>query len=167
MEQERQKKLFMMRVVIGSVAFIILILWAFNLKNVWQNSRNKNESSAQWLNLKKELAKTLDETQVKLNKIEEDKAAAKKKAGNEFLSGLLEKTEKNSAAGATTANLPSDAATSSPIVPATSTPNIGRIASTTKPSANCPQYIDCMPTFDQANPCIVLPGCEGITMIVY
>lgn len=168
MNEDEKKKIFMTRVIIGSVAFIILILWGFNLKNVWQDSRNNNQaSSTAWASLKNDLAKTLGEAQTKINKIKEDKASAEKKAGDEFLSGLLEEAVKNASSSALTATSSAVVATSSPIFSATSTPGAGRIASSTKPTANCPQYIDCMPTIGAAKPCVIPSGCEGITLIAY
>ncbi|MCX6794922.1 MAG: hypothetical protein NTY31_02970 [Candidatus Falkowbacteria bacterium] len=168
MNETEKKKIFIARVIIGSVAFIILILWAFNLKNVWQDSRNNNQaSSTAWSSLKDDLGRTLGEAQVKLNQIKGDKAAAEKKAGDEFLSGLLEEAVKNASSSALTATSSAAVATSSPIFSATSTPSAGKIASSTKPTANCPQYIDCMPTIGAAKPCVVPSGCEGITLIAY
>lgn len=33
---------------------------------------------------------------------------------------------------------------------------------------NCPAYVNCMPTFDaEPRPCVIPPGCEGITEKVY
>lgn len=33
---------------------------------------------------------------------------------------------------------------------------------------NCPAYVNCMPTFDAApRPCVIPPGCEGVTEKVY
>ncbi len=158
--ESEKKKIFMMRVIIGSVAFIILILWAFNLKNVWQDSQNNNQaSSTAWLSLKNDLEKTLGEAQTKLDKIEADKAAAEaeRKSGDKFLSGLLEGAAQNASSSAATA-------TSSPVLTASST--VGN-ASTTKAVSDCPKYIDCMPTIGKAKPCVIPPGCEGITLIAY
>lgn len=154
----------MMRVIIGSVAFIILILWAFNLKNVWQDSRNNNQaSSTAWLSLKSDLEKTLNEAQAKLNKIEADKASAEKAAGDKFLSGLLEETAQNASSSALVATSSSVSATSSSV----SAFGAGKNASTTKAASDCPKYIDCMPTIGKVKPCVVPPGCEGITLIAY
>ncbi|MFA6194634.1 MAG: hypothetical protein WC719_02730 [Patescibacteria group bacterium] len=162
MNDTEKKKIFMMRVIIGSVAFIILILWAFNLKNVWQASRKDNKYSSEWSGLKSELEKTLTEAQAKLNKIEADKAAVEKKAGDKFMAGLLEGAVKNASSSAMTA-------TSSTAIAASSTPPIagGQTASTTKSGSLCPEYIDCMPTIGVAKPCVIPLGCEGITTIAY
>lgn len=168
MNETEKKKIFLARVIIGSVAFIILILWAFNLKNVWQDSRNNDQaSSTAWSILKNDLAKTLGEAQIKLNKIKGDKAAAAKKTGDEFLSGLLEEAAKKASSSALTETSSDASATSSPIFSATSTSGAGKISSSTKPIANCPQYINCMPTIGAARPCVIPSGCEGITLIAY
>ena len=159
MNESEKKKIFIMRVVVGSVAFIILILWAFNLKNVWQDARRDKKSSAEWANLKNDLEKALDEAKDKMDKIEADREAAAKKTGDQFLSGLMEEAAKNASSSAALA-------TSSPLQ-ATSTPGSAPASSTPKDMANCPPYIDCMPTIGAAKPCVIPPGCEGITIIAY
>ncbi len=166
MNETEKKKIFMMRVIIGSVAFIILILWAFNLKNVWQDGRKDNKYSNEWTGLKSELEKTLAEAQAKLDKIEEEKVAAEKKTSAEFMAGLLAGAVKNASSSALTATSSAATATSSP-TGSSSSANPGTKASTTKPSAGCPEYIDCMPTVGAAKACVVPLGCEGITIIAY
>lgn len=32
---------------------------------------------------------------------------------------------------------------------------------------NCPDFINCMPLIDEVRPCLIPPGCENITQIVY
>lgn len=166
MNETEKKKIFMMRVIIGSVAFIILILWAFNLKNVWQDSRKDNKTTSEWAGLKSELEKTLAEAQTKLNRIEEEKAAAEKKTGDEFMAGLLEGAVKNASSSGMIATSSAAVATSSP-VGSGSPANLGTQTPATKPSAGCPEYIDCMPTVGAAKDCVVPLGCEGITIIAY
>jgi len=34
-------------------------------------------------------------------------------------------------------------------------------------SSSCPEFIDCMPTIGEAQPCVIPPGCENITQIAY
>ncbi len=159
MNESEKKKIFIMRVVIGSVAFIILILWAFNLKNVWQDARRDKKSSAEWTSLKNDLEKALGEAKDKMNKIEADRQAAAKKTGDNFLNGLLEEASKNASSS-------ESIATSSPLQ-ATSTSGIISASSTPKNISNCPPYIDCMPTIGAAKPCVIPAGCEGITQIAY
>lgn len=168
MNENDKKRIFMMRVLVGSVALIILILWILNLKNVWRDSGNQNTaSSSAWSSLKSDLQKTLNEAQTKLNKIETDKTAAEQAAGDKFLAGLLAETTKNSSAPAQAATSSPETATSSPIYYASSTPGSVGIASTTKANKNCPPYIDCMPTIGATRPCVVPAGCEGMTVIAY
>lgn len=31
----------------------------------------------------------------------------------------------------------------------------------------CPEYVNCMPTIGEARPCVIPPGCEEKTLIVY
>lgn len=166
MNETEKKKIFMMRVIIGSVAFVILILWGFNLKNVWQDSRKDGRSASEWAGLKSELEKTLTEAQAKLNQLEEDKAAAEKKAGDEFMAGLMQGAIKNASSSEITATSSAMLATSSPIGSGSSTNQVSQ-PSTAKPSTGCPEYIDCMPTIGAAKACVVPLGCEGITIIAY
>lgn len=39
--------------------------------------------------------------------------------------------------------------------------------STSTSNTNCPEWINCMPTIGEARPCVIPPGCEGITQIAY
>ncbi|MFA5754736.1 MAG: hypothetical protein WC905_05355, partial [Patescibacteria group bacterium] len=34
-------------------------------------------------------------------------------------------------------------------------------------NANCPAYVNCMPTIGESRPCQIPAGCEGITKIAY
>jgi len=153
MNDNEKKKIFMMRVIIGGIFFVVLILWAFNLKNVWQSGRQASPSASEWLDLKQELTQTLDEVQVKLNQIKADQAIADKKAGDKLASGILADAARKTASSSL-----ADMATSSPNVIASSSPVV---------SGGCPEYIDCMPTVGAPKPCVVPPGCEGITLIAY
>ena len=153
-----------MRVMIGGVFFVIFILWAFNLKNVWQANRRESVSSSEWLNLKQELTKTLDEVQSKLDQIKTEQAAADQRAGDKLASGILAGAAKQTASSSG-----AYLATSSSII-ATSTANQKSSASSSASAIldnYCPEYIDCMPTVGAAKPCIVPLGCEGITLIAY
>ena len=156
MNEAEKKKIFLMRVIIGSVVFVIAILWAFNLKNVWRDSRSENAASdnGEWTALKSDLEKTLADAQGKLDKIKEEERSADKETGDKFLSGLLEEAAKTASSSATSTDM-------MPVMPdngASSTPKSG---------SSCPEYINCMPSIGEARSCTIPLGCEGITQIAY
>jgi hypothetical protein len=154
MNDSAKKKVFIMRVMVGSVFFVVLILWAFNLKNVWRDNVDKDKTAAEWTGLKQELSETLSDAQIRLDQLKEGQAAADKKAGDKLLSGILADTAKNASSSAAASSAAS--ATSSSLL-ATSTPL----------NNNCPKYIDCMPTIGEDKACVIPLGCEGITIIAY
>lgn len=156
MNETEKKKIFLMRVIIGSVVFVIAILWAFNLKNVWRDSQSENAASGnnEWTNLKSDLEKTLADAQDKLDKIKEEERAADKEAGDKFLSGLLEETARTASSSATSTS----EIQAKPDKEASSTPKSG---------SSCPEYINCMPSIGETRSCTIPLGCEGITQIAY
>jgi hypothetical protein len=143
MDEERQKKIFLMKAGIGFFMVLILVLWIFNLKNVWRNSPVNGNSQAtstktEWTQLKNDLSETISELSARLDKIETDKKTMETIASSSLIQELIKETER--------------LATSS--------------ASSTK-NNNCPAYINCMPTIGEARPCQIPAGCEGITQIAY
>jgi len=160
MDEEKQKKIFLMKIGVAFLAGLILILWVFNLKNVWRfNQINApTDSQADWQSIKTNLDKSISEISDRLNK-ENDQALAQQIASSTLLQDLVKETSKLAASStaATTST------TSLPVSPATSTlPGLDK-----KTGKNCPQYIDCMPTVGSAPDCSIPVGCEGITEKVY
>jgi vacuolar-type H+-ATPase subunit H len=153
MNDGAKKKIFIMRVMVGSVFFVVLILWAFNLKNVWRDNVDADKTAAEWTGLKQELSETLSDAQTRLDQLKEEQAAADKKAGDKLLSGILEDAAKNASSSSLVAGT-----TSSPIMATSTAAAVG---------SNCPKYIDCMPTIGEDKACVVPLGCEGITIIAY
>ncbi|MFA5024570.1 MAG: hypothetical protein WC523_06485 [Patescibacteria group bacterium] len=162
MESERQKKLFIVKVGVSALMILIVILWIFNLKNVWRTNQeiNNTGTSTNWSQLKNDLDKALVEVNTRLNKIEGDKKAATEAAGASLIKELINKTEQLATSTATSTT----AATTATEANATSTE---ATTSKTIKNNNCPAYINCMPTIGEARPCQIPAGCEGITQIAY
>jgi len=159
MEDERRKKILMMRIGVITMIVIIFFLWAYNIKNIWRpinlntNSDNKSETS-ELTKFKNDINKQMTEINQRLSTIADSKQAAKNKAGEELLNNLIKETDKISTSTATSTS------TSSPAL--ISTPTLPQIKNT-----GCPPYINCMPTIGAARPCQIPAGCEGITVIAY
>jgi len=161
MDEERQKKIFLMKVGIGFFMILILVLWIFNLKNVWRNSPVNGDSQAtstktEWAQLKNDLSETISELSVRLDKIETDKKTLENIASSSLIQELIKETERlaTSSASSTVATSSLEAATST-------------ITTLPIKNNNCPAYINCMPTIGEARPCQIPAGCEGITQIAY
>lgn len=156
MEDERRKKILLMRIGVIVIIVLIFFLWAYNMKNLWRpitldNSENKTQNS-DFTNLKEDINKQMTEMKKKLNDISNKKQEAKNKAGEELLNSLLKETEKVASSSQSTSTTPISAST-------VSVPKVK--------NSNCPEYIDCMPTIGAAKPCKIPDGCENITVIAY
>lgn len=175
MNDERQKRVFLLRVGVVGLAILILILWIFNLKNVWRAGSEavRENSSNEWATLKADLDKTLTDAKSQLGqikKIKEDKGEA---AGNTLIADLLKETEKLASSTATAASTGTDIINGTTTGLITTTSPLmatGTKTAEIKPK-NCPEYINCMPTIvetrGEARSCVIPVGCEGITQIVY
>ena len=159
MDEKQKRKILIMQIGAGSLTCLILVLWIFNLKNVWQNDKLLADSnSSQWSSLKSNLDKTLVDVRQQLNQIDKNKKT--QAAADNFLADLVKETGKISSSSAVVAAISSlPVATSSPV-----TTSSQIIQSKNK---NCPEYINCMPTIGAARPCQIPAGCEGITVIAY
>lgn len=161
MEENRSKKILLMRITVTILAILILLIWIFNLKNVWRSERQSPITSDQesWVKLKTDLNKTLTDIQNQLNRI--NKASAPPAASStDFLVNLLKNT-KNS-----TSSLTVDATIATTTVMATTTFEVASSSPVNRQN-NCPKYINCMPTIGSAPVCQIPVGCEGITALVY
>ena len=155
MDNDRQKKILMMRVWVITIIVIIFFLWVYNLKNIWRPiTLNNNQSENVDLSkFKNDVNKQMTEINQRLNNLTDLKQQAKNKAGNDLLNNLIKETEK------ATSTIATATSTSSPVLVATSTLK--------KNKGKCPAYIDCMPTIGAANSCQIPSGCEGVTVIAY
>lgn len=157
MDEKQKKKMLIMQIGAGGLTCLILVLWIFNLKNVWQEDRAlPTNDNSQWLSLKNDLDKTLTDVKKQLNKIDKNRKEAA--AGDNFLTDLIKETKNISSATSSIVSTSSPISSSSPTTTSTSPINKNK---------NCPEYINCMPTIDAARPCQIPVGCEGITAIAY
>lgn len=156
MEDERRKKILLMRIGVIIIIVLIFFLWVYNMKNLWRPiTLDNNESKTQnsdFTNLKEDINKQMAEMKKKLSDISNKKQEAKNKAGEELLNNLLKETEKVASSSQSTS-------TASISTSTVSTPKVK--------NSSCPEYIDCMPTIGEARPCEIPVGCENITVIAY
>jgi cell division protein FtsB len=168
-EEERRKKLMLVKILVASLAVIIFLFWFLNLKNVLKmnNLRSQqNPEAAKWGELKQEIGDSLDEVTQKLN--DQEQQAQLEEDVNGILNGVMAEAGKIASSSSATSseanfNASSTATTSSSSSPSATIPE----DASKNENNNCPSYIDCMPTIGEAKPCQVPAGCEGITQIAY
>lgn len=166
MDDERQKKIFLMKIGVVSVTVIILVLWLLNLKNVFSGSSENQASPVDisWIQTRDDFQKMAAEMADRLDKIQTARETA---SGSALISELMLATSKLASSTNATGTL---ATSSLDIFTASSTlaTSTGSTATTTKNSnKNCPEYLDCMPKIGAAQACQIPAGCEGITKIAY
>lgn len=158
MEDERRKKILMMRIGVITIIAIIFFLWAYNLKNIWRpiisDNSGANSGNSELSKFKSDINNQMTEINRRLSAISQSKQEAKNQAGEELLNNLLRETDKISTSTSTST------ATSTATSTSTST-------SPGLKNTGCPAYINCMPTIGAARPCKIPAGCEGITVIAY
>jgi flagellar hook-basal body complex protein FliE len=167
MDEERQKKLLLVKILVASLAVVIFLFWFLNLKNVFEMNKLRAEGSpetAKLSELKKEISSSLNDVTEKLKNQEQQ--AQLKEDVNGLLNGVMEEVNKTASSSEATStemivNATSTVATSSPADEMTSSTPSNKV------NNNCPSYIDCMPTIGAAKSCQVPAGCEGITQIAY
>lgn len=149
MEAENRKKLFLLWVLVLSVALFVLLVWVFNMKSELQ--RIQEEASLRETeeidNLKQDVSDFFDKVNSEAKKIETI-------AENE-----IEKNKKTA--------LPENENINQPVKEESSLPEEESNVLPTQNNSNCPPYINCMPTIGEARPCVISPNCEGITVPVY
>lgn len=149
MEEERQKKMFIMKVGIGFFMLLILVFWIISLRNSWRQPTvnivsQATSSQAEWSQVKENLTKTISEFSLRLEKFESDRKVAQEIASSSLIQSLIEETNKIASSSASST-----------------------VATSTPKNNNCPAYINCMPTIGEPRPCQIPAGCEGITQIAY
>jgi hypothetical protein len=162
MEEERRKKIIVMKILVATIATLVFIFWIFNFQNVWQANKLKvsKVDTAQWDELKKEIGSSLGDMEKRLNTIEEKTKLAAEADG--LLEGVVKRAEEIASSTASSTDL---LATSSAEVISSLTLPLPPLNS--EPKNNCPLYINCMPSIGEAKPCQIPPGCEEITQIAY
>src|SRR5680860_993740 len=167
MDEERQKKLILVKILVASLAVVIFLFWFFNLSHVLEVNKlrsQENPSTLKWGELKQEISDSLNDVTQKINTQEEQAQLKEDVTG--LLNGVMEEVNKTaSSSEATSTEIINDATSTI----ATSSPT-DEISSSTLPSKvnnNCPSYINCMPTIGVTKSCQIPAGCEGITQIAY
>lgn len=154
--EERAKKIFLMKVGIVALMTLIFIFWLLNIKNVFKvNQVNQVENDLKWGEVRDELGETLDQLGDNFQKINETNENLKA-ASSSLVNEIIKEADKIASSSTASSSIPVKSETvSEEGVP--EKPN----------SANCPEYINCMPTIGEMRPCIIPVGCEGITQIAY
>lgn len=173
MDDDRQKKILLMRISIATFIVLLFSVWAFNLKNVWIGGQRfapaaANVNGTSWISLKADLSRVLSDTQNQWQEIEKVKAEKEQSDKNSFLNNLLGGVGElaaatGSSATSTVAISSAVLATTTPSANATSSALIGEVIK----KIECPEYINCMPSIGKARPCKVPVGCENVTTIAY
>lgn len=186
MDKQNQFKTSLVKVIGVLFVFCLLIIWCFNLKNLWlvndySQPAAGTDKSQDWTSLRDNLSNTLNGLSDQLKSLEKNRKLANEEtnnqlAGKKFLASLLEETAKfnsSTAANIIPTTSPDFKNSSTSSVSSTSSPAskqpAGRPA-TSSPQyqkTDCPKYIDCLPTIGVARPCKVPVGCEKITVIAY
>lgn len=167
MEEERRKKVILIKILVAFLAVVIFSFWFFNLKNVMEANRLRgqgNDDAAKWQALKQEIGSSLDNVDRQLNQNQQNQL---KENVNGILNGVMEDISQN-ASSSQENSLNNGVVASSTDA---SVPNSVNQEETSTSSENvksdCPPYIDCMPSIGEAKSCQVPAGCEGITQIAY
>ncbi|MFA5886775.1 MAG: hypothetical protein WC863_03265 [Patescibacteria group bacterium] len=168
MAEKRQVKVMVLKIIGALFIFSLLIIWCFNLKNLWlandyREGAAGTSKNQEWANLRNSLSDTLNGVADQLKILEknrniENNTVKNNLAGKQLLANLLQETNKL-VPSTTKSNLPPLASSSDGIKPASS--------SLVNKKQNCPTYINCMPTIGFSRPCQIPVGCEGITVIAY
>lgn len=163
MESERQKKILLMKVCVVSVIILIIVLWIFNIKNVWRpvnvNKSQDQTASLEFTKFKDDINKQMTEINQRLSIISNQKQDSQNQAGNELLNNIIKDTEKASSTISTSTKTNVNSSSSSVPIVIPETPSLKK--------NNCPPYINCMPSIGAARSCKIPAGCEGVTQIAY
>lgn len=152
MAENNKKNL--VKLVIIAIAALIFFLWLANLRSVFSEPVNQENILD---NFNKELDKSLKQAAEILGE---------EGSKESFVDDLLEKASSTKATSSlgiedVSNNIKEDL--SEIIKTASSTLN----SQEKNLNKNCPEYINCMPSIGEARPCVIPPGCEGITLIAY
>ena len=164
MEEDRQRKLVIMKIGVAVAALIIFAVWFLNFRHLWQSADLAGGSKQSELSrVRQEISQSIKEAQTKMS--EAEKQEKLQSDADKLLEDLVNEAEKIASSSTSTAETELASSTAS-----TTIESPGLIASSSTSSArraNCPAYIDCMPTIGEARPCQIPVGCEGFTQIAY
>ncbi len=169
MENEQEKKNFLIKVGVGTIMSLILIFWVLNAKNVFLSGSEDVKSPDEVTALKNDFIETIDSMGDGLNEVKKTGAEltlASSSLINELIieTGKIVSSSTDLATSSTENNIKPQATSSS------SFPSIPLVDPAVKKNTiNCPAYINCMPTIEptRSQPCQIPAGCEGITQIAY
>lgn len=147
------KKIFWVKIIFFVIFIAILILWAMNMKGLWQTRDEviPPPDNSAWLELKEEVERSIEEIRNQLNQ----------QAPTEPGEGEFSVPTEPSQDSVVETNPASEVAPVAEPNPALNT------------GANCPAWINCMPRIigpgetGDIPSCQVPYGCEGITQIAY
>ncbi len=159
---ERDRKILFIELAVIIFAILILVIWIFNLKNIWRREKeiNRSNNKQQWLSIKNDLNNTIVDLKSKFTKIKDIQKKEEEVRDKVFLQNLLQ-TTKNKASSTKASSI---SVTSSKKV---NQANNFKSVSPQDIGSNCPSYINCMPTIGASPSCQIPSGCQGITKIVY
>lgn len=148
-EQQNYRKALLFKISIVFIVIVIFFLWSANLKNVFKSQEMQSANTFE--KIKQDIDKSFQEADENFRKMASSTSAA-----------LVEELINKASSTATSSNSTTTAKIEirkelSDLIKATATPR----------DSSCPPYINCMPSIGEARPCIVPPGCEGITQIAY
>lgn len=155
-EEKEARKSFVLKVGVSVIIAIVFFLWAANLKGVFKSKQVESTDST-WHRVSEELDKGMKDIEEKINGLQ---ASTTKE---NFIEDLIDKTDEAASSSVSTSSAIADIKKElTELTSSTSTPT-----STVIKKTACPAFINCMPTIGEARPCIIPPGCEGVTQIAY
>lgn len=157
-----EKKRFIMKVGVIVLSIIVFVLWMLSLSFSFSSKKTNinTEENNSW---RQEIQETIDTARQNFN------MPATSTEEKDFLDGMLENIN-NKELDESVA--PEDMGTSTSTATSTESQKFLKELENKLPlgdaiTADCPPYINCMPTVGQSRPCVIPPGCEAITQIAY
>lgn len=176
LQQERKKNL-LLRFLVIILTLVIFSAWIFTLKNSWQIKKNNQPASPIVNTIKQNVDGAIEEISQRVQKLEEEQLLEqgaqdlindfKKEFGDE-LGDELDAETNFSEPNFSNSQEPNNNQESND----GREPNDGSVIPRPSPAIpmknGCPAWINCMPTFDGPAPdCVIPPGCEDYTQLVY
>ena len=150
-------KQIILKIILISLAVFVGALWLANLKNSLIGSEEPSGLTTE--SITQTLENNLDENANLINSPAEVEKV--------FVNQLMVEANNIKPQPDVEASVPEE-----PVENSLSEPDESVDSEPTKPinpnQTNCPAYVNCMPTFGEpARPCVIPPGCEGVTEKVY
>jgi len=150
-------KQIILKIILISLAVFVGALWLANLKNSLIGSEEPSGLTTE--SITQTLENNLDENANLINSSAEVEKV--------FVNQLMVEANNIKPQPDVEASVPEE-----PVENSLSEPDESVDSEPTKPinpnQTNCPAYVNCMPTFGEpARPCVIPPGCEGVTEKVY